>query len=85
MKNLQKLSLVFVLFTVTLFSFGQSRDDVLLVLDKAETRQMVMDTIAGDSIMSRRMFSRIVRRPRADRHAARASAAGRSEASVMTR
>jgi len=57
MKNLQKLSLVFVLFTVTLFSFGQSRDDVLLVLDKAETRQMVMDTIAGDSIMSREMMA----------------------------
>ncbi|MRR21583.1 hypothetical protein EG830_01210 [bacterium] len=57
MKNLQKFTLVIVLFTVTLFSFGQSRDDVLSVLGKAETRQMVMDTIAGDSIMAREMMA----------------------------
>lgn len=57
MKNLQKFTLVLVLFTVTLFAFGQSKDDVLLVLDKAETRQMVMDTIAGDSIMAREMMA----------------------------
>ena len=57
MKNLQKFTLVLVLFTVTLFAFGQSKDDVLSLLDKAETRQMVMDTIAGDSIMAREMMA----------------------------
>jgi len=57
MKNVQTVLLVVVLLTVTLFVSGQSKGDVLSVLDKAETRQMVMDTIAGDSIMAGEMIA----------------------------
>ena len=57
MKNVQKFVLSIVLIAVTLFASGQSKTDVKQILSKPETRKLIMDTIANDSIMSKEMMT----------------------------
>ena len=57
MKNVQKLVLSVALVAVTLFASGQSNTDVKQILSKPETRKLIMDTIANDSIMAKEMMT----------------------------
>ncbi len=57
MKNVQKLVLSVALVAVTLFASGQSNTDVKQILSKQETRKLIMDTIANDSIMAKEMMT----------------------------
>jgi len=57
MKNVQKFVLSVVLIGITLFASGQSNTDVKQVLSNPETRKLIMDTIANDSIMSKEMMT----------------------------
>ncbi len=57
MKNVQKFVLSIALIAVTLFASGQSNTDVKQILSKPETRKLIMNTIANDSIMSKEMMT----------------------------
>ena len=57
MKNLKKFLLSIVLIAVTLFASGQPKTDVKQILSKPETRKLIMDAIANDSIMSKEMMT----------------------------
>ena len=57
MKNVQKFVMSIFLIGVSLFASGQSNTDVKQVLSNPETRKLIMDTIANDSIMSKEMMT----------------------------
>lgn len=54
---MQKFVLSIALIAFTLFASGQSNTDVKQILSKPETRKLIMNTIANDSIMSKEMMT----------------------------
>jgi len=56
MKTLQKIVLIIVLITITLFASSQINTDIKQILSKPDTRKEIMEAIANDSIMSKEMM-----------------------------